>query len=185
MASSTVKEPEGLLVSSVQVRGALLEIKNNSGHVWAVPANEEEDSYNPHNSPFKVQHYPGYNPDFEYEFHGSAGIGGDGDYDDLPEMLNKDWVPVSRKELGVPEVIAGGQYGLQQDDHLRVGKQVCVMKPKILVERERKAFKRYVDTITAQIAPDKDSAKARLERQSKDAIVTDEIRSATTFKEPV
>ena len=164
------------MAKSVQVRGALMEIKDGSGRVWTVPADDEED-YQLHRSIFKVDDLKGFDPQFDYQFEMPV---------DLGPMLTNDWAIVSRKELGLPELagmVAGaGEYGAALTGAHMAGGMVCLKKPKVLVDRTRKAFKNFADAIVGQMSPPQNSAKQRLEGQN--AIEVAENKSSTTFREP-
>lgn len=166
--------PNGVKAKSVQVRGALMEIKDGLGHVWTVPANEDED-YQAHTSIFKVANLKGYDERFEYEFH-----------DDVSRMITDGWALVSRRELGLPDLPSATpgakEYGAPDGGWHQIESLYCVKRPKILVERTRKAFKKYADTIAGQMTPAKDSVRDR--QSDPNAIVTEEVKSATSFKEP-
>jgi hypothetical protein len=167
--------PEGISGKSVQTRGVLMTIDDGMGHSWTVPADDTED-YRLHRSPFEIKTLPGYDPKFDYQFENMSDVG---------PMLTNDWVIVTRKELGLPSYPADipNEYGLPLSGAHMVEKQVCLKKPKVLVDRTRAAHKRFADAIVNQIAPPQNSAKNKLEHEP-GGIVTDSIVSSTTFKEP-
>lgn len=168
-------EPEGITGKSVETRGVKLTIDDGHGHSWTVPADDTED-FRLHTSPFELKTLPGYDPKFDYQFENMSEVG---------PMLTNDWVIVTRKELGLPSYPADipNEYGLPLSGAHMIEKQVCLKKPKVLVDRTRAAHKRFADAIVNQIAPPRDSAKNRLEHEP-GGIVTDSMVSSTTFKEP-
>ncbi len=178
-----VAEPPGVLAKSVQVRGALIEITDGTGRTWSVPANDDED-FTVFRSDYDLSHYPGYDPNFIYQFEHPPGTIAAEQAGDVTQMLADDWAVVTREELGIPTIkgvpVLPGQ---SPTTAFMVKGQVCIKTPKIRVDRKNAAFKRYADAVVKQIRPAKDSAMTKLENEP-GGIVVDSIKSSTTFREP-
>lgn len=177
-ATDPHKVPDNAIAAtSVQVPGALLTIKDGQGHTWTVPAESNED-HRRHRSVFDVRAYKGHDPNFAYQFIRR---------DEINSMLTSDWVPVSRKELGItalPAAIAA-QYGTTVDSNHWVNDQVCIKKPKVLADREYNGWDRFCREVANSMKPaTTDRVEAARQHLEQGGLVNDEVNQITNFQEP-
>lgn len=152
--------PKGVSVKSIEVAGVMLEVRDKHGHVWAVPS-EDNANFRNQKSRLDIASLPNADPDFAYQMARVGGV-----YDETAEMLANDWVPVTRDELGLAQLPAlaasiNAEYGRAPDNFYRIGDQVAFKKPKVLKERDDKAFGRYAAEVAGAMkpqTPDKDEA---------------------------
>jgi hypothetical protein len=131
-------KPDGIKVKSIEVAGVHID---SEGHSWTIPEKDETDVR--YKSIFTI---PNPDPLMGYQFIRK---------EELSEMMGEQWVPVTRKEIGVAEFKseAGSEYGGPLDGYHVVGTQICVKKPKILIERQYAAQKRVCDAAVAATEP--------------------------------
>jgi hypothetical protein len=131
-------KPDGVKVMSIETAGVLVD---STGHTWTIPEKDETDVR--YKSQFTI---PRPDPLMMYQF-----IRKD---DELTEYMGNQWVPVTREEIGVATFKSeGDEYGSPLDKYHVIGTQICVKKPKVLVEREYKALKRVCDAAVSATEP--------------------------------
>jgi hypothetical protein len=118
--------PDGINVKSVEVAGVLVDAQGNK---WTIPEKDEVDVR--YKSLFTI---PRPDPLMSYQFIRK---------EELTEYLGEQWVPVKREEIGVATFITEkNEYGDALDSYHVVGTQICVKKPKVLVDRTYAAQQR-------------------------------------------
>ena len=164
-----------IAASSVEVPGALLEIKDGQGHTWAVPAESSED-YRLYQSPREVEHFKGYDARFRYEFIRR---------DEIEVKITEGWVCVTRKELGLQNIPANTSPQNATNDGLHwVEDQVCIKKPEVLVERQTKAYNQYAREVANSMKGPKSVGRENLQHGQDGNLVAEEVNRQSTAAEP-
>jgi hypothetical protein len=129
--------PDGINVMSVEVAGVYVDSRGNK---WTVPEKEEVDIR--YKSKFTI---PRPDPLMSYQFIRK---------EELTEMMGEQWVPVTREEIGVANFrTEKDEYGDPLDRYHVIGTQICVKKPKVLVDRQYAAQKRVCDAAVSATEP--------------------------------
>lgn len=129
--------PNGVKVRSVEVAGV---IHDSEGHTWTIPEKDETDVH--YHSKFEI---PNPDPLMSYQFIRK---------EELTEMMGEQWMPCTREEIGVAVFkTEKDEYGDPLDRYHVVGMQICVKKPKVLVDRQYAAQKRVCDAAVAATEP--------------------------------
>lgn len=163
----------------LETTGIAITISDGHEHQWTIPAETDDAVVGGHQSVFELRHFKGYDERFTYEFHHD---------EEIASMYTDEWVGVTRTELGLESLPAAvtAKYGSAPDNFYRVGNQLCLKKPKVLVDRTHKAMDNYRKTLMSGMKPRSTNGdlmpKDRLEQGG---LVKEEIREQSTFQEPV
>lgn len=130
--------PDGIKVQSIETAGIHVD---SEGHTWTIPEKDEVDVR--YKSKFAI---PRPDPLMSYQFVRME--------DELTEMMGEQWVPVTREEIGVAVFKSEkDELGGPLDRYHVVGKQICIKKPKVLVDRQYAAQKRVCDAAVSATEP--------------------------------
>ena len=135
--AASVTKPDGIKVRSIEVAGILMD---SSGHTWTIPEKDETDVR--YKSMFTI---PRPDPLMSYQFIRK---------EELTEMMGEQWVPVTRAEIGIAEFKSEqDEYGDPLDRYHVIGTQICVKKPKVLVQRQYAAQERICKAAVSATEP--------------------------------
>ena len=101
---------DGVVASEFQTAGI---IRDAQGNEWTIPEGSLDEDFTLYSSPFDI---PNKDSRFYYQFEEDSNV---------PQMMSEQFVPVTRKELGMKEftpVGAAGEYGTGIDGFYRVRK---------------------------------------------------------------
>jgi hypothetical protein len=130
-------KPDGINVKSIEVAGIHID---SEGHEWTIP---EKDNFDVrYRSKFEI---PRPDPLMGYQFIRK---------EELTEMMGEQWVPVTREEIGVAVFkTEKDEYGDPLDRYHVVGTQICIKKPKILIDRQYAAQNRVCAAAVSATEP--------------------------------
>lgn len=139
-----------------------------SGKTWALPTGALEDVV-VHNSPYAIKK----DPNFHYQAACFSGPGGD----EVSDLEAKDFVKVTRKELGFGERIKQeGDIATPMDNYYTInGEQVMMKIPKIIADRRYAALKKMADAARDACVPPEKVNSGATERLSKDKLAGLEV----------
>lgn len=139
---SLTEPQQGIKVESLEVGGArITEIKDKKGHIWAIPADDENVNLREYRNILDI---PNPESGFYYQYvDGSR----------LNEFLTQQFVLVDRDEIGIPTKldVEGNPLLNPTSTHHQVGNLHLVKIPKALEQRMRRVQQMRADEAVASI----------------------------------